>query len=53
MIVENVGPGTSDSAGCISTGDVDALQRPENSRLQDLLDDLGQESIKLKPGSLP
>ena len=50
VIVNIVGPGTTDSSGCISTGDLDALKRNENSDLQGLLDDLGQESIKLKPG---
>ncbi len=47
------GPGTTDPSGCVSTGDKEALKRRENHEVQLLLDDLGQESIKLKPGNFP
>ena len=51
MLTSVLEPGATDPSACISTGDVEALKRPENSELRSLLeDDLRQDSIKLKPG---
>ncbi len=39
---------------CVSTGDKDALSRAENSKLKELVTQLGmsEEGIKLKPGMI-
>ena len=42
-------PASQDQA-CVSTGDMEALDQPQNEDLKDLLARLGEESIKLPPG---
>ena len=42
----------SDDAPCVSTGDTDALSKPENQALAGLLVEIGTDSIKLPPGTI-